>query len=493
VPIQFDPANNSYPYTVELTSDDFETDDLAVRRLKGHETISQLYELELELASVNDEATAPEPSDLVGASVQLAMSSEGAQQLRTLHGIVAEASVRSDVSLHHAVITLRIVPHAWKLSLFQTQEVFVDHSVPDIIEAKLGRLDISGYADLRLTGTYPTRELVVQYQETDLAFVSRLCEHVGISFYFEHGDEHESMVFTDYVGGWLKSETALHYQPEGQHNGVHEITTVARAIPRVFMVHDYNYRTPDVDLSSVQQVDDGYTGGVVEYGSHHKSPAEGTQLAQVRANTAASGRVVHNAVSGVATFGAGVVVSLDGHSGFEGQDLLVTQIEHELTFEIGGAAEEGDSKSYENRFVLTSTDTPYHPPRRTARPRVDGIVSAIVQPGAAGETGGVPMLDQDGRYLVRFHFDTSPLTAADASQRVRMAQPFVSGGNNGMHFPLRRGTEVLLAFIDGNPDRPIIIGAVPNAANPATITAQNAELHKIKTDEGLVIQFGKGR
>lgn len=117
------------------------------------------------------------------------------------------------------------------------------------------------------------------------------------------------------------------------------------------------------------------------------------------------------------------------------------------------------------------------------------MVTGIVQPGSDGETGGIAQLDAEGRYLVQFHFDTTQPGEERASHRVRMAQPF-AGPSYGMHFPLRRGTEVLVAFTNGDPDRPVIVGALYNTASPSPVVASNATKHQIKAASGALFEFG---
>lgn len=477
---------SDFVHHIELSSDDFDTEGLAVRRLRGTEAINTLYSFEVELASGAEELELNHADELLGAAVELTLSSRDRVVLRRVHGLVSWARYQGKGKREHAAIELRVVPRAWRLTLFRTQELFVKRSVVDVIRTKLERVGLD--ATFHLLSHYPARELVVQYKESDWDFVCRLCEHAGIGFYFQQDESGEHLVFTDHDGGWEATGELLPYGAGGEQVAVTELASEAVGTPAVFAVNDYNYRSPHVDLTGVAQLEGGLPGGVVEYGSHHRTPAEAAAMAQLRMEEAAAHRLLHHGASTLPHLGVGQIVRIDGHEDYDDGKLRLIAVEHEVAFVEGFA--EGEQGSYRNRFTASPGELPYRPRRATPRPAMMGLVSAIVQPGPQGEVGGIPRLDDDGRYLVQFHFDGSDYGASPSSQAVRMAQPFVGEGNNGMHFPLQRGTEVLIAFVDGNPDRPIIVGAVPNAANPATIVARQSGINRIQTAQGVTIQFG---
>ncbi len=122
---------------------------------------------------------------------------------------------------------------------------------PQVIEQKLAAVSLTDASTLRLRGAYAQREFIVQYKESDLAFVSRLAEHLGISFFFEHGDDGETMVFTDNPSGFLPAETAETsvFRPRGEERNVFSLTSRRRIVPSFYAVRDYNYRTPLVDIT----------------------------------------------------------------------------------------------------------------------------------------------------------------------------------------------------------------------------------------------------
>jgi type VI secretion system secreted protein VgrG len=342
-------------------------------------------------------------------------------------------------------------------------------------------------------GSYPTREIVVQYHESDLAFVSRLAEHAGISFFFEHEDGRDKLVFTDHPAGFrsIPEAPAVPFVARGEKAVVFALDLVSERAPTSYIVQDYNYRTPHVDLSAVFDLASGNGGGVVEFGAHVKTPAEAEALSQARAEERRSRQTVYEGKSGVIALSAGrpvKVVDLPRKDGPE--TVLIVEVTHEATLPVfGEGGRAGEPHHYVNGFRAVPAGFTYRPPRVTPKPRIAGLVTGVVQPGPDGETGGVAQIDSEGRYTVHIHFDTAELGGHKASHPIRMAQPF-AGPSYGMHFPLRRGTEVLIAFANGDPDRPVIVGALYNTVAPSPVVASNATRHQLKAPSGALFEFG---
>lgn len=480
-------------HTVQLELEGLEASDLWVRRLQGREKISSLFQFDVQVASrvsgsaENLQGAPVDPDEMIGRDACLRFLDRDGGLLRTVHGLVSSCRMRADAGIVHATYDLTIVPRAWQLGLVSMQEVFLDQTVLQILRTKLSRLDLAHTLDLRTVDDQPSRELVVQYKETDLAFVSRLLEHVGLAFHFEEGEEGgERLVVTDQVPSFPRLDQAIRYAPQREAVGVSELSRERRLIPGEHAVADYNYRNPHLDLVATASLAEG-RGGIVEYGTHHKSPEEGRALAAIRAEEATASAEVYEGRSLVARLSAGLRFQLEGFPFGNEQELLVVEVHHELDHSCPAGAE-GDA-GYRNRFVAVSTARAFRPARTTPRPRIHGVVSAIVQVKTGDTTNSPPRLDAEGRYTISFHFDQVEAQAEKTSHPVRMAQPF-AGPQQGMHFPLRQGTEVLVAFVDGDPDRPVIVGAVPNTSTPSVVTALEPYEHRIRSHHGLVIEFG---
>ncbi len=465
-------------------------DHVTVRELRGREAISQLFSFEVDVAC-DPEHTLPEDAQ-PGQEVSLVLSLDGAE-VRAVHGMIGRLHARLDGDVESRVYHLTIVPRATRLALFETQEVFLDQALPAIVESKLAAqgLNAGEGFELRLREGYPAREFVAQYKESDLAFLSRLTEHWGVSFFFDHGGESDKVVFTDQTNGFpaLEGAEEITFRPKGEASAVFALGVVGDLAPTNYIVQDYNYRTPQVDVASYFSLESGSGGGVIEYGSHVKTPEEAQRIAKIRAEERLSSQKVYEGRSGVPALSAGHRTTLAHHPQLEGAlPLLLTEVTHEAVFAVFSEGESVKKPYYHNTFKAVPAEVPYRPPRRTPRPVLAGVMTGIIQPGADGETGGVANLDAEGRYIVQIHFDTAQRGEQKASHRMRLAQPF-AGADYGMHMPLRRGTEVLLAFTNGDPDRPVIVGALYNATSPSPVVAQNANKHQIKTSSGALLEF----
>ncbi len=477
----------------ELSSDAFSTTNLRVHTVKGHEEVGRLYELDIGFVSEKTDVDNPalDVGSLVGADVSLSFLHEG-RVVRTFDGFVVTAEETTDRERDHLGYRIRLAPQAFRLTLTRTHQIFMEMSVPDIIRAKFEQHGLGNAIDFRLLDGYAAQEFVVQYDETDLDFVSRIAEHAGISFFFDTDDDGESIVFSDHADGFTEAANALPWSRTDRERGVYGLMASATVVPRLHVIRDYNYRTPALDVTGVKELDDGAGGGQVEYGSHVKTPEDAEALARVRTEEALSRKLTLAGESSILSLAAGTRVRIDGHPTHSDGALIVVRVTHDLATPRFLATEDASQGRYTNRFSAVPAETRYRPPRRTKRPRIFGVVTGIIQPGPGGSVGGSAQIDAHGRYIVQFHFDPSPGGSGSASKPVRMAQPF-AGYDEGLHFPLKPGTEVLLAFIDGDPDRPIIVGALPNPETPSQVTSNNVHANRIKTATGVLIEFGKGR
>jgi type VI secretion system secreted protein VgrG len=471
-----------------LTSNDFPCEKVQIHSITGREGISRLSSFELEIVSTDPDE--PTSEGMAGAEVTLIISNEGGE-LRRVHGIVAEVVGMLETEVDSRVYRLRVAPRAHRLTLVETQEIYMDLTVPEIIQQKLALVGLGpGDVEMRLRESYPRLEFVVQYKETDLAFISRLAEHVGISFFFEHDDDRDvdRLVFTD-GGGFqpVPGRESVPFRPRGEQRDVFHLEERTRLIPTNYVLQDYNYRTPQLDLTATHESQVGYGGGVVEHGAHFKTPEAGKALAKVRAEEREATRHVYSGKSAACELRAGGKLRLEGHARRDGLDLLLVEVQHRLVQPTTiHAGEDGDG--YVNSFEAIDAALTYRPPRITPRPRIHGLITGVVEQEPEAPPGDYAKIDEQGRYTVKFLFDTAPPGQRKASRPVRMLQPH-AGPDYGMHFPLKPGIEVLLGFIDGDPDRPLIVGAVPNPETPSPVTRTNSLANRIKTASGIELEM----
>ncbi|WP_231864539.1 type VI secretion system Vgr family protein [Sorangium cellulosum] len=474
---------------LRLDSSDFSCDLLRVRGVHGREAIGQLFSYDIDVVCSDGAELSIE--QVLGAAASLVFEVEGADE-RTVYGMIAEVEDRHETETAFRSYRLRLAPRAFRATLVELQQVFLDISVPELIQHKLAMVGL-GPEDMvmRLYRDHPRREMIVQYKETDLAFISRLAEHLGISFFFEHESGRDVMVFTDEPTGFqpLPGGDVVVFRPRGERRDVFELREQARAFPATYVMQEYNYRTPRLDMTAAHESPAGLGGGVVEYGAHHKTPEEGQQLARIRAEERASSSRYFECQSDELRLIPGAVFALAGHPRLDGERFLAVEVEHRAVQPVAVEGGAGGEQEYVNRARLVRAAQAYRPPRTAPRPKIHGVVTALVEPLPDGEIGEVSPIDEQGRYRVRFHFDAGdPASRAFPSRLVRMIQPH-AGPNYGIHFPLKPGIEVLMVFVDGDPDRPMIVGAAPNPITPSPVTREVNLMHRIETSTGILIEM----
>lgn len=474
--------------TVRLESSRFACGHLQIAAMRGREELGVPLDFDLEVTALD--AGGLDPDVVLGADATLVFERHGAQ-VRRVHGMIA--SMTDLLRLDDACLEyrLRLVPRVHRLTLVETQEVFLSKSVPDILVEKLARAGLHAPDDvaLRLEGTYPPRDLVVQYRESDLAFVSRLAEHVGITLRFEHDGARDVVVLSDSNQTFapVAGDPAILFDQPTAEVHITELATTRAVAPARHYVVDYFDQHPRLDLKATHNgVPAGAAGEVVEHGAMHRSPEEGKQLARVRNEERAAGNGVYEGRSTAAALEPGRTFTVEGHPRLADKPLVVVAVEHTIVQPVTGGAHGGDREPvpYANRFRAILPATSYRPPRRTRKPRICGLLHAVTQVAKGATTKRIANIDEQGRYTVRFYFDMTPETErAVSSPPVRMLQPH-AGPGYGMHFPLKPDVEVMVAFVDGDPDRPMIVGAVPNVLTPSVVTRGNHQAHKILTESG---------
>lgn len=480
-------------FEIHLESAEFPCEHLQVRALTGRERISRLYAFDVEIVCLRPVERLAER--MLGAPVTIVVehaveTRDGLSQSarRLVHGTVTEVTDLLSNEADVRVLRARVAPRMARLALVETQDIFLGTSVPDILAKKLTLVGLGAAHEMRLLSKYEPRDFVVQYNETDLAFVSRLAEHLGIFFFFEENDGEELLVFADDTT-WLHRTAPpeeLTFRERGEARDVFELSATTRVVPAYYAVRDYNDQIPHVELTGEYRLSQGHAGGVCEFGTHHTTPDEGARLARVRAEERLSGQLVYAGKSALPRMCAGGRYSLEGHP--ELPSLAITVVEVTHTAQLVAAMSGGPpSMGYKNTFLAVPAEAPYRPERITPKPRIHGLVHGIIDDRRTGSDQRA-QLDEQGRYMVRFLFDTQPPGERDASASIRMVQPH-AGEGYGFHAPLKPGTEVLVGFLHGDPDRPVIVGAVHNPLTPETVTRRNATTHRLRTSGGLTFDI----
>jgi type VI secretion system secreted protein VgrG len=446
---------------------------------------------ELEVVSIQDSV---DIEKIMGAEAKIVFRDQETT-FRSVSGLVMEVTRGTTTETGYRSYTLQLVPRLMRLTLVHNVQVFVDTTALDVIKKKLTLFRFEEGTDFvfRIDGTLPTRNIIVQYRETDFNFLSRLLEQYGLVYFFEHDAGTDRLVITDNAPGFssLDNGDAVPYRARGERQDVFELRYRRKLIPKTYVCRDYNYRHPNMKMQSERvSLSSGDLGGVFDYGVHFTTVDEGTALATANAERHQSNRDVYLGQSALPRLSPGHRFTIADHPD-DNPPLNIVAVTHHLKQPVQGI-ESSEATAYSNQFEAIPSERMYRAPIDTPVPRINGLVHAVVQTDAVGSVGKVAQLDDDGRYLVKFRFDASATESGQAAScRVRLMQQS-AGPGYGTHFPLHPGIEVLVAFIDGNPDRPIIVGAAPNPVTPSPIGASTSAKNRIRTSSGALIEIDDG-
>lgn len=430
-------------------------DALLLAGLSGVEGVSMPFAFRLDLVSELESVSA---GSLLrkGLAVTLVLP-DGHE--RVIHGLVrrfVQEGGQEKLTLYEA----EIVPWLWFLSLSRECRIYQDLSVPEILESVFRRLGHDDF-ELRLARPYPRREYCVQYRETHLDFVSRLMEEEGIFYFFEHTPQKHVLVMADGneavrpCPGMPSARMAPQAEMAGD-DVVDALHREASAGTGRVVLRDYDYLQPSLELES--GIEQGAREEAYDWPGGFASPDDGDRLARVRMEEAAALREVVRGQSTCRGFRSGHRFDLTHHAAAEAnQPYLLLHVQH--------TASAGDFRSwdnapmeYRNHFLAIPHAVPYRPRRATPRPVVRGAQTARV----VGPAGEEVWTDRHGRIKVQFPWDREGRGDQSASCWVRVAQPWAGKGWGAMHVP-RIGNEVVVDFIEGDPDRPLVTGCVYNA------------------------------
>jgi len=487
---------------LQFTIDGLAPDALRAYAVDGTEALSSLYSFDIDC--LGQDRRALDSLALVGQRATLRINVEGAQP-RSVHGIIDAMEIEPPSIFGDARYRFRLVPWLARLELSRSNQIHGTAdavSVPDVIEAELsGALrptaqvsdtDLRRFEhELRLRDrdAYPKRDHVSQYEETDFAFISRLAEQAGIFYFFENNGDRERVVFADdnLFATPLEGGTELQWKPwgsggrEAAPDTIQAIRQRSKRVPQKVWLQDHNYRLPHIPLLVEAEVDSRGRGNWVEHAAHHRTPDEGAALARIRAQELRCHQSRWHGNSTVARLAPGRVIRLGGHPYTSwNQDYLVVRVRHEVWVPMPGVPE-SDWVGYRNSFEMIGRDVPFRPARVTPVPRMDGLLNGKID----GEgDGSKAEIDDQGRYRVKVPFDLGGSPDGKASQWIRMSSPF-GGDGDGLHFPLFPGAEVVIGCVNGDPDRPVILGAVPNPRNKAVVTSDNSLQNRLVTRSGM--------
>jgi type VI secretion system secreted protein VgrG len=436
--------------------------------VRGTEELGHPFLFELELTSGKLEGNV---SRLLGTSATVTLKqSEQGKQPRYINGIVSR--VVSEGLLRGAYhYRVEIRPWLWLLSHVTDCCIFQKKSAFDIITKLFRDAGFSDFEDKRQNSAGSKElEYCVQYRETTFDFVTRLMEEFGIYYYFRHEDGKHTLVFADDPNAHTTLEDKIPFQfrqtkKHTVYDHVWEWTSEHGLLSGKYTVQDYNFTTPSVDLTSRSVKSATHQHGtyeVYEYPGPFEVAGDGQKLADVRMQAIAAGRSVYHGASNSRLLHAGWKFNLDEYLDKPlNRDYLVTR--SEISVAIGEAMSDSADKgetvdTYSVDFLAIPGDIPFRLPHKTPRPQIRGPQTAKV----VGAGGDEITTDEYGRVKVKFHWDRSDTQDDQRTCWIRVAQSWAGNGWGAMFIP-RVGMEVVVEFLEGNPDRPLITGVVYNA------------------------------
>ena len=506
---------------------------LQVVRFRGREAISEPYRYELTLAA---RAPAPEidPRDLLGKRATLRIATQSSPALKVVHGLVVE--VEELVELPDGMTYRVILSPPWARAAHRKRcRIFLDKTLRQIVDAVLrgDRLmqlrdgaeveDDDGAPDYAPADEIYTwrvrdtsrlddervRSFVVQYNESDFAFVARLLEEEGISYHFENGKDACLLVLTDNDGGrWRLAPDLLGAGIDGRE--VQGLKLGARLRPQGVVLDDYNWKKPKLEMAA--RAGGGAAGALTEYhypGGYPDAPDQGNPLAAARVDRYCIEASYAVGQGLVRVLAAGSVFKIEHDEPAHEGEYVVTRLDvHGEQQGILSQASADQARPWGARFELARRgagaaveETRFRPARSTPKPRVRGAQTAVVtaDPRASGaeiNVGGPDGLSV-GCVRLRFRWDNEKarLAKEPSSAWVRVSQVFAGAGEGAVWHP-RVGDEVLVDFEEGDPDRPVVVGRVYNGANlPARSGAPESSMKSLSTPGGGTyneIMFGDG-
>lgn len=455
-------------------------DAFIITSLQGSEYISGLFEFELELYSDNHQIP---PDKIVGKSATVTIQNELG---RHFNGYIKSFS-RGEVGPHnYRLYRMCMVPWLWFLTKTNNCRIFQEKNTKAIVSQVFNDLGFSDFEFKAAGGT--VREYCVQYNESDFHFVSRLLEEEGISYYFKHEEGKHTLMLVDQVNAYSElPETNLEYSKGNMPNT--QITRWEHSYEfkkGLWTVNDYNFKEPKKDLKASTNTKSKFAKNAqfehYEYPTLYDTSA-GKDLVKIRLEAEETKRDTVLGSSDCSSFYAGGKFKLAKHeSASEKDSYIIVGIHHRVTDNSFFAGEEGQSE-YGNDFACIPASVHFRPEQEHRRPQMRGPQSAIV----VGPAGEEIFIDEHCRIKVQFYWDREGKNDENTTCFIRVVQSW-AGNQWGSSFIPRIGHEVIVTFLDGDPDRPLVTGSVYNGWNKPVYTSKTQSGIKTRSTKGGTAQ-----
>jgi type VI secretion system secreted protein VgrG len=468
---------------------------LLFEQMSGREALGRLFEYQVDLLSKDPELNT---AAVLGKPMTVRLRGDGDKPDRHFNGIVARfslAGLEGEFTRYRA--TLR--PWFWLLTRTSNCRIFQHgKSVPDVIQEVFRDHGFTDFDATRLSGSYRKWDFLVQYRETDFNFVSRIMEQEGIYYYFTHEAAKHKLVLADAQGSHDVTpgyEVVPYFPPDPSKSGMRQRDHIdtwsfeRQVVPGKYFVDDFNFESPRGDLKAKASAPQpGANAGfeIYDYPGEYKDRAEADAEVRIRLEARHAEYETFEGAGDARGLFAGGLFKLSGHPRPDQEkEYLLTSVTHVLATsayrsDVGAGIGKGDE--YRCTFTAVEGQRPFRSPSATPKPVVQGPQTAIV----VGPGGEEIWTDKFGRVMVQFPWDRFGASNEKSSCWVRVAQVWAGAKWGAMHIP-RIGQEVIVDFLEGDPDRPIITGRVYNADNMPPYT-----LPDNKTQSGIKSRSSKG-
>jgi type VI secretion system secreted protein VgrG len=436
-------------------------EDLTCRSFNGQESLGRLFEYRLDLLSLNRNIKFEE---IVGQRVTVTLEVENGQ--RFFDGFVTEFRYMG-TSGQFARYEATLRPWLWFLTRTADSRIFQNQKVPDIIEEIFNENGLSDF-EVLLSDTYRDWDYCVQYRETDFNFISRLMEQEGIYYYFKHEQGKHTLVLADAVGAhetFPEYATVPYFARGGdpgrrERDHIQHLEISHTIVPGKYAIKDFDFEKPKVDLTAKLSIPPEHSYPIEDHeiydypgeysevddgGVYVKKKLEELQAQHERVELSGNARGM----------GSGYLFTLDNYPRAEAnKEYLIISVSHSIqsdNLETTG----GEGEFYACRLQIADSSQQYRSERCTPKPVVQGPQTAMV----VGPPNEEIHCDKYGRVIVQFHWDRYGKHNQNSSCWVRVSQAWAGKNWGGIHIP-RIGQEVVVSFLEGDPDQPLITGRV---------------------------------
>ncbi|AKJ28880.1 type VI secretion system Vgr family protein [Caldimonas brevitalea] len=461
-------------------------DVLLFRSMSANEELGRLFEFHIEVLCERDDIN---PDDLLGQNVTVKLELPHGGQ-RCFDGYVTRFGYSGYLGRYHR-FQLTARPWLWLLTRTSDCRIFQNKTVPEILAQVFDKYPAAAF-ESRLTGSYSPKDYCVQYRETDFNFVSRLMEQEGIYYFFEHQDGKHTLVLADGPSAHVPfpGYDSIPFVPHDRGGRLEQEYVAgwfySREIqPGAYVIDDFDFIKPSTDLrvSTRRQREHAQaTGEYYDYPGEYRNAADGEHYVKIRLEELQARHELVEGAGNARGLAVGALFCLTGHPRVQAaREHLVVRSTLELEYnEYEAQASTG--ASFRCSFAVLDSRETFRPMRVTPKPTVQGPQTAIVVGPSADEIH----TDEFGRVKLQFHWDRRGESNENSSCWVRVSHPW-AGKNFGMIAIPRIGQEVIVDFLEGDPDCPMITGRVYNKEHmpPWTLTE-----HKTRT--GIVTRSTKG-